>query len=231
MRWVLKLIAGFMILSFVWALLYKWMNPPVTATMISRKISVGRAGKDNTLTRKWVKYENISPYMVLAVIATEDQNFLEHHGFDFEAIGKAMEHNQRQAKIKRKKIKGASTISQQVAKNVFLWERRSWLRKGLEAYFTVLIELLWSKKRIMEVYLNIAETGNLCFGVEGAANKFFGKKASALTKEQAALIASVLPAPSRNNLAKPNRSMLERKEWAMRQMNYLGDIELVKQLD
>ena len=227
---LLKFAAGFFILTMVWVILYGWINPPVTATMISRKLTAGSEGKPKTLARKWVDYENISPYMVLAVIATEDQNFLHHRGFDFEAIEKAMKHNQKQAEKKKKRIKGASTISQQVAKNVFLWEQRSWLRKGLEAYFTILIELLWSKKRIIEVYLNVAETGNMCFGVEGAANKYFEKKAASLTKEQAALIASVLPSPRNSNLAKPNKRMLDRKAWAMRQMNYLGDVAILKEM-
>lgn len=230
-RWALKLSAYFFIGTFVWAVLCIWVNPPFTAIMLNRKINAATEGRPAALSRKWVSYEEISPYMVLAVIATEDQNFPFHNGFDFEAISKAMEHNQKQATKKRKRIKGASTISQQVAKNVFLWETRSWLRKGLEVYFTFLIETLWSKKRIMEVYLNVAETGNMMFGVQAAAKKYYGKPATQLNMEQAALLATVLPNPHKNNPAAPNSFMQNRKNWAISQMKRLGGKNFLQSLD
>ncbi|OWY22576.1 monofunctional biosynthetic peptidoglycan transglycosylase [Sphingobacteriales bacterium UPWRP_1] len=229
--WALKAGAWFFILSFLWAVLYIGVNPPVTSIMLKRKIAAWQAGEPAMLKRQWLGYEDISPYMILAVIATEDQNFPFHKGFDFKAISQAIEHNQKQATKKRKRIKGASTISQQVAKNVFLWEGRSWLRKGLEVYFTFLIEALWSKKRIMEVYLNVAETGNKIFGVQAAAQTYFGKPATQLNMEQSALLATVLPNPHKNNPARPSQYMLNRKMWAVRQMQMLGGKNFLQALE
>ncbi|HRI28369.1 MAG TPA: monofunctional biosynthetic peptidoglycan transglycosylase [Chitinophagales bacterium] len=220
-QWVWRTALFVLLFPVVWVLVYKWVNPPITFTMLQRKSAAWRAGEPSNLKRNWKPLTQISDQMVLAVMATEDQNFPFHYGFDFNAIKKAAEYNRIQAQKGKKRLKGGSTISQQVAKNVFLWERRSWFRKGLETYFTLLIELLWGKQRIMEVYLNVAETGKRCFGVEAAAQLYFGKKAAVLTQEQAALIAAILPAPQKNNPAKPGKLLANRKTWAMKQMYHL----------
>lgn len=189
-KWILRISVVFVFISILWVLLYRWINPPGTILMLSRKIESNKDGFK--ITKKWVNIENISNNMQLAVICGEDQNFSEHFGFDFKSIERAVEHNKRS----KQKV-GASTISQQTAKNVFLWSGRSWLRKGLEAWFTLLIELIWSKKRIMEVYLNVIETGDGVFGVEAAARKYFNTTASHLNALQSAKIASILPNPIR----------------------------------
>jgi monofunctional biosynthetic peptidoglycan transglycosylase len=213
LRWIVRLILLFVLLSVVLTLLYRWVNVPVTPLMVIRYLDpdVGRIRKE------WVPLERISDYMVLAVVVHEDQNFLEHQGFDLKAIQKAIEHNK---KAKRKR--GASTISQQTAKNVFLWPQRSWLRKGLEVWFTFLIELFWSKQRIMEVYLNVIETGRGLYGVEAAAQTYFGKPAARLTPEEAALIAAVLPAPLRYSVTEPGPYMRARQRWILQQMRLWG---------
>jgi len=161
-------------------LLYKFIPPPLTPLMVIRTFQQIKSDKKITLKKDWVSLKNISNYMPSAVIACEDQNFLSHKGFDLEAIKKAQKHN-----TKSKRKRGASTISQQTAKNVFLWPKRSWVRKGLEVYFTVLIEIIWGKKRIMEVYLNIIETGDGIYGVEKAAENFNTSKENmkAIVKE------------------------------------------------
>ena len=186
-RWVIRIAIIFFTSTLLVVLLFKWVNPPTTLTMISQRLDRGEA-----LKREWVPIEGLSKNMQLAVICGEDVNFTEHHGFDFAAIKAAMKHNERGGKVR-----GASTISQQTAKNVFLWNGRSYVRKGLEAYFTVLIEFIWGKKRIMEVYLNVAETGPGIFGAEAASQEYYQKSAAALTKSQAAGIGSIFPAPRR----------------------------------
>lgn len=174
----------------------------------------------------WVPIEEISTNLQLAVICSEDQNFLKHHGFDIKAIEKAYENNK-----KGNKIKGASTISQQTAKNVFLWPNRSWLRKGLETYFTFLIELIWNKERIMEVYLNSIEMGPGIYGAEAASQYWFNKSASKLTPYEAAAIASILPNPLRYK-ANPSTSYIEgRKSWVVKQMGYFGPLNYPKRDD
>src|SRR5258708_6015308 len=167
-------------------LLLKWVNPPITLTQL------GSVFKGEGLKRDYTGMKNISPYAKLAVICSEDQLFPDHNGFDFKSIEKAMKHNQ-----KSKSMHGASTISQQVAKNVFLWQGRSLLRKGLEVYFTFMIEKIWGKKRILEVYMNVAEMGNGVFGIEKAAQKNFNKHANNLSRQEAAMIAACLPNPRR----------------------------------
>lgn len=184
LKWTFRIFVAFVIISVVWVFALKWVNPGSTLLMKSRQ------GDGSTIEKQWVSIEAISKSMQLAVICGEDQRFCSHSGFDFEAIKKAAEHNKAGGKLR-----GASTISQQTAKNVFLWEGRSWLRKGLEAWFTVLIEFIWGKKRIMEVYLNVIETGKGTFGVEAAARKYYGISASALNGRQAAHISGLLPCP------------------------------------
>jgi monofunctional biosynthetic peptidoglycan transglycosylase len=169
----------------------------------------------------------MSPKIRLAVIASEDQLFPDHNGFDIENIKKALESNK-----KKKRIRGASTISQQVAKNVFLWQGRSWFRKGLEVYFTFMIELIWSKERILEVYLNVAEMGKGIFGVEAASQKYFKKPASKLTRTEAAMIAACLPNPKKYVVNPPTRYISRRYPWILAQMNNLeGDPDVDRFLD
>jgi monofunctional biosynthetic peptidoglycan transglycosylase len=165
----------------------------------------------------WRDWDQISRNAAIAVVASEDQLFPEHNGFDFKQIDKALE-----ARERGRRVRGASTISQQVAKNLFLWPGQSWFRKGLEAGITVLIEALWSKQRILEVYLNIAEFGRGTYGVQAASTRFFGKDASRLTQQDAALLAAVLPAPRRFKVEAPSRFVRSRQGWILRQMASLG---------
>ena len=175
--------------------------------------------EDVKVKQRWVPIERISGSIIRAIIASEDQNFEQHYGFDVEAIEKALQHNQRVTNFKSKRrIRGASTLTQQTAKNMFLWRSRSWLRKGLEVYFTVLMEVLWPKKRIAEVYLNTAEFGKGVYGVESAAQQYFGKSASELTLDESALLTAVLPSPKRFKVNNPSPYVLQRKEWIINQV-------------
>ena len=196
----------FFIFTIGWTLLLRFVPVYVTPLMVIRTVEAITDGRTPKNSKKWVPIHQISPNMVQAVVASEDNLFLEHSGFSFEDIRKAWEDNQ-----KGKRKRGGSTISQQTAKNVFLWNKRSYLRKGFEAYFTVLIELFWSKERIMEVYLNIIETGDGIYGVEAASQEYFGKNASKLTRSQAALIAVCLPNPRRFSPARPSPYIQRRK--------------------
>ena len=193
-RYIIRIVIAFFALSTSWVLLYKYVPVKWTPLMLKRTVqNIGEKGYKNT--HAWVNIENISPVMVRAVMASEDGRFMEHWGFDLrELIKMKKEH-----KFKGKKVRGCSTISQQVAKNCFTFCGKSWWRKGFEAYYTVLIELFWSKERIMEVYLNIVETGKGVFGVEAAAQKYFGRSAAKLNTHQAVSIACVLPSPLKRN--------------------------------
>jgi len=199
------------IFQFCYILLLKWVNPPVTITQLVSWVS------GHGLKRDYVGRNAISPNARLAVIASEDQLFPDHHGFDWKSIRKAQRYNER----KPGRIRGASTISQQVAKNVFLWQGRSWIRKGLEVYFTFMIELIWGKKRIMEVYLNVIETGDGIFGIEMAANIYFNKSAKNLTRQEAAMIAACLPSPKRYKVKPLSSFVAARSATIMQQMNNL----------
>ena len=221
-RWILYGVLVFFISSVLFVLLYAIVNPPVTPLMVIRSIQQIFGGEKVVLMKDWVPIGEISPSLQLAVVASEDNRFLEHHGFDFQAIEKAKDFNE---KKKGKKIRGASTISQQTAKNVFLWPQRSWIRKGLEAYFTVLIELVWSKKRIMEVYLNVIETGKGIYGAEKASQIYFHKPASRLTASEAALLAAILPNPLKWSPAEPTRYLLSRQQWILWNMGNIGKLE------
>jgi monofunctional glycosyltransferase len=202
--------------SIVYALFCKWVNPPITLTQ-ARSFITGRG-----LKRDYVPMNKISKDVKLAVIASEDQIFPDHNGFDFKSIEKAMKHNQ-----KSKSMRGASTISQQVAKNVFLWQHGGFFRKGLEVYFTFLIETMWSKERILEVYLNVAEMGDGVFGAEAAAHKYFNKKAIDLTRTEAAMIAATLPNPHTHTIKPMSRFVAIRYPWILNQMNNLeGDPDI-----
>lgn len=207
----LKTVKWFLILSIGLTIFYRFVPVPYTPLMFWRSIgSVFTEDKFVGIDKKWVPIEQISKSMQQSVIKAEDYKFYQHNGFDFEAIEKAMQYNKT-----HKKKKGASTISQQTAKNVFLWPSRSWLRKGLEAYFTVLIEVLWPKERILEVYLNVIEQGKGVYGVEASAQKFFKKPAAKLSSSQAALMAAVLPNPIRFRIDKPSRYISRRQRRIM----------------
>ncbi|RAJ17779.1 monofunctional biosynthetic peptidoglycan transglycosylase [Olleya aquimaris] len=215
-KFIAKTIAWFFIISIGLVILFKWVPVPITPLMVIRYFE-----KDSPklLKHDWEPIENISKNLQLAVVCSEDQNFLKHNGFDIKAIEKAIENNK-----KGKRIKGGSTISQQTAKNVFLWPQRSWLRKGFETYFTFLIELFWTKERIMEVYLNSIEMGNGIYGAEAAAQYWFKKPASKLSKLEASAIAAILPNP-RNYKANPvTHYIASRKRWILTQMNVVGQL-------
>lgn len=193
-RFIILTLVAFCTMSTSWVLLYKWTPVKWTPLMLKRTVqNIGE--KDYKNTRTWVDLEDISPVMVRAVMASEDGRFMEHWGFDLKELIKM----KKEHKSKGKKIRGCSTVSQQVAKNCFTFCGRSWWRKGFETYYTVLIELFWSKERIMEVYLNIVETGKGVFGVEAAAQKYFGRSAAKLNTHQAVSIACVLPSPLKRN--------------------------------
>ncbi|WP_347373577.1 monofunctional biosynthetic peptidoglycan transglycosylase [Aequorivita sp. Q41] len=217
-KFLFKLFLWFLGLSVLWVLIYKFVPVPYTPLMAIRTIE----GDEKYETRHdWVPIEAISPYLQLAVICAEDQTFLSHSGFDREAIEKAFESNE-----KGKKLRGGSTISQQTAKNAFLWPERSWFRKGMEAYFTVLIETLWSKERILEVYLNSIEMGNGVFGAEAASQYWFHKPANKLNTENAAAIAAILPSPQRYKANPASAYVARRTQWIVRQMRYYGPFTL-----
>ena len=221
-----KLVLSLFLLSIVWVLLYRWVAPPATLHMIKRRAEAGTSEKNNPeIAYKFVKLEEMSEQLPLAVVASEDQLFLEHNGVDVEAILDAFKRNQQGGNIR-----GGSTISQQVAKNVFLWHGRSYLRKGVEAYFTLLIELLWGKERIMEVYLNIAEMGDGVFGVEAASQKYFNKPAKDVGRQQAALLAAVLPNPIKFSAKNPSGYTLRRRTKIARAMGRLGGTTYIKSI-
>ena len=218
-RLIKKIILFLAISHLTYVILLRFIDPPVTITQVGSLLS------GNGFKRTHVSLDEMSTAAKLAVLAAEDQLFPDHNGFDIKGIKNALAYNK---KKKGKKIRGASTISQQVAKNVFLWQGRSWFRKGLEVYFTFLIELTWGKERILEVYLNEAEMGKGIFGIEAAAKKYFNKKASKLTRTEAAKIASCLPNPVRYTV-KPISPYVSRKyPWVLRQMNNLdGDPDIM----
>lgn len=213
--------------SMVLVVLLRWVPPPTSAFMLANRFAAladGDFAYSNAYD--WEPLERISPHAAMAAIAAEDQQFPFHAGFDFESIRKAVQHN---SKSKRKR--GASTISQQVAKNLFLWSGRSWVRKGLEVWFTVLIEAIWPKERILEVYLNIAEFGRGTWGVQAASQKFFRKDASRLTRREAATLAAVLPNPKRFRADRPSPYVQRRRDSIMAQMRALGGPGFLRQLD
>ncbi len=207
------------VISIVWVLI-DWFTPViVTPLMVQRSVEFVFKGEMPKNSKTWVSIDDISPNMVQAVVTSEDNLFLSHYGFSLDDMTKAFEHNQ-----KGKRIRGGSTISQQTAKNVFLFPQRSYVRKGLEAYFTVLIELVWSKKRIMEVYLNVIEMGDGIYGVEAASQEYFGVHASQLSRSQAASIAACLPNPRRFNAGHPSGYIQRRKAHILSLMDKIGQI-------
>ena len=220
-----RLILYIWISTIVAVVLFKFVPVYFTPTMASRKIDALMDGEPSKIHSQWTSYEEIDRNCPLAVIASEDQLFPEHHGFDFEAMGTALIKNQ-----KGKRIKGASTISQQVAKNVFLWQGRSYFRKALEAYFTVLIEFIWGKERIMEVYLNVAETGKMTFGVEEACRRYYGHTSAEVSTTEAARIAACLPNPIRFSIKNPSGYVSKRTSFIKRQMSALGGKKFLRNL-
>jgi monofunctional biosynthetic peptidoglycan transglycosylase len=223
LKFIGKIILWFILLSFVWVLIYKWAPVPATPLMVIRAFEQKNDGKELIWMHDWKPLDQISKNVQIAVICNEDQRFLEHNGFDFEAIEKAFKNN-----TSGKRIKGGSTISQQTAKNVFLWPGRTYVRKGFEAYFTFLIELLWTKERIMEVYLNSIEMGNGIYGVEAASQYWFKKSASRLTRDEAAAIAVILPNPRRYKPKPASPYIQKRKNWTLRQMQFYGPLNYTK---
>lgn len=219
-KFLLKFILWFFIMTIAWVFLYKFIPVPYTPLMAIRTIE---SDQDFEIKHQWKSIDNIAPSLQLAVICAEDQNFMSHKGFDYEAIKKAREINKT-----GKKLRGASTISQQTAKNVFLWPARSWFRKAMEAYFTFLIETLWSKERILEVYLNSIEMGNGIFGAQAASEYWFSKSADSLTSQNAAAIAAILPNPRNYRAEPPTPYISGRIKWILRQMQNYGPLDLKK---
>ena len=209
----------FVLASLLLVLILRWLPLPASSVIAQNWIKALWAGNGAAFRYHWTPYEEISPYAALAVIAGEDQRFPDHHGFDFVEIRDALEDRE-----EGKPLRGASTISQQVAKNLFLWTGRGFVRKGLEAWFTALLELLWPKERILEVYLNIAEFGDHTFGVEAASRRFFNRPAALMTAGEAARLAAVLPNPIRYRVDNPSAYVLARQRWIERQMRQLGGI-------
>ncbi len=210
-RWTKRIFCWILIFQFCYILLLRWVNPPITMTQLVSWVS------GHGLKRDYVGNNSISPNARLAVIASEDQLFPDHSGFDWKSIKKARKYNEK----KPGRVRGASTISQQVAKNVFLWQGRSWVRKGLEVYFTFMIEVFWGKKRIMEVYLNVIEMGDGIFGIEMASQLYFNKPAKNLTKQEAAMIAACLPNPKQFKVKPLSSYVAYRTKVIMQQMNNL----------
>lgn len=215
-----KLFIILFIAQFAYIILLKWVDPPITITQFTNWV------EGHGLKRDYIEYDEMSPNIKLAVMASEDQLFPDHNGFDVESIKKAWS----EKNIKRKRVRGASTISQQVAKNVFLWQGRSWIRKGLEVYFTFMIELIWGKERILEVYLNVAEMGKGIFGVEAASRNYFKKPAKKLTRAEAAMIAGCLPNPKKFRVQPPSNYISRRYPQIMVQMNNIEPDEDIQNL-
>ena len=218
----LKICLWFFILSISSTIFFRFIPVPLTPLMLIRCVEQMFDEKRNVkLKKNWISSDEISPNLKLAVICSEDQNFFIHHGFDFDAIEKAIEHNEN-----HKRKRGASTISQQTAKNVFLYDGRNWIRKGLEVYFTALIELFWSKDRILEMYLNVIEFGDGIYGAEAAAQEIFHTPARKLSREQSALLAAILPNPIKYSAKNPSAYTRKRQQWILGQMyNWGGELK------
>ncbi|MES3019909.1 MAG: monofunctional biosynthetic peptidoglycan transglycosylase [Bacteroidota bacterium] len=214
-----KVILWFLGITFVWVLALRFINPPITFLMLQRGIERKVDGRDWKIEKEWIHFDDLSDNLKKAAIAGEDVNFLKHWGFDFKAMENAFEKNQ-----KSKRVIGGSTISQQTAKNVFLWPGRSYIRKAFEVYFTGLIELLWSKQRILEVYLNVIETGDGLYGAEAASWNYYNKSAVSMTKQQAALLVAVFPNPRRWSPAKPTSYIYRKQNLILRNMRRLGKL-------
>ena len=220
LRFLKLILIGFIGITVLWVIFYRFVNPPVTWLMITRAFERKADGKDWKIDKQWVDFEDIAEPMKRAAVAAEDQKFLDHYGFDFKAMERAIDKN-----AHSHKLIGGSTISQQTAKNVFLWPGRSYIRKGFEAYFTMLIEIFWSKKRIMEVYLNEIEMGDGIYGIQAASQAYFHKTASRLTKRQAAAIASIFPDPLKWSPTHPSAYLRHRQYIILKNMRRLGPLD------
>lgn len=218
---ILRILLWIVLIDLGYVVLTKWINPPITLTMVGSIIT------GHGLTRDYIDFKDMGKQAPLAVMASEDQRFATHNGFDWEAIQKAMDYNNNP---KHKKVRGGSTISQQTAKNVFLWQQRSWVRKGLEMIHTFLIELIWGKQRILEMYLNVAEMGDGIFGIEAAAQHYFNKSAKQLSASEAAAIAAVLPNPKKFIANPPSRYISRRKASIQKQMGHLNGVPEIQAL-
>lgn len=219
-RWVARILLFFFVSTILAVVIYRFAPVPVTPLMLLRLYEQHKKGETVQLHHHWVALSHMSAHMPVAVIASEDQRFMQHHGFDFREIGNALSDQ-----LDGKRRRGGSTISQQTAKNVFLWPGRSWVRKGFEVYFTVLIEIFWSKERIIEVYLNSIEMGQGIYGADAVAEYHFNTTADKLTKSQCALIAASLPNPRRYNSARPNGYMLRRQARILREMKFVKPLK------
>jgi monofunctional biosynthetic peptidoglycan transglycosylase len=218
LKWIVFAILACVVLSVLIVLAFRWIDPPTSAFMLETRLQAMSEGDRNyRIDYEWVNLERISSHAAIAVIASEDQQFPFHAGFDLSSIRESVRASER-----GRKLRGASTISQQVAKNLFLWNGRSFVRKAVEAWMTVLIELTWPKERILEVYLNIVELGRGIYGMEAAAHRFYHKPAARLTSSEAAVLAAVLPNPIRMHADRPSAYVLERRDWILGQMRALG---------
>jgi monofunctional biosynthetic peptidoglycan transglycosylase len=229
-RWIrsllLKSALVVTLVSILPVIAFRFVRPPVSALMIERRIGSWWGDSHYSPQYRWVSLENVAPIMGVAVIAAEDQLFPSHHGFDYKAIQKAIDYNESGGRTR-----GASTLTQQTAKNLFLWPGRTWIRKGLEGYFTILLETFWSKRRILETYLNIAEFGDGIYGVEAASQYYFHKPAARLNSEEAALLAAILPNPHRYSVSKPGPYVRERQQSILIQIGQLGGPSVISKLD
>jgi monofunctional biosynthetic peptidoglycan transglycosylase len=225
-RRTVRVLAALILAPILATLLLRWVPPLFSTLMVQRQVTAWWNGTDYDGRYQWVRLSDISPHAAVAVVAAEDQKFADHWGFDSESIVEALEARQRGGRLR-----GASTITQQVAKNLFLWPGRSFVRKGLEAGWTILIETLWPKRRTLEVYLNIVELGNGVYGVGAASQRYFGKPASRLTPEEAALLAAVLPNPHRLRVDRPSAYVRERQAWILGQMDQIGGRAYLERLD
>jgi monofunctional biosynthetic peptidoglycan transglycosylase len=229
LKWIALAILACVVLSVVVVLTLRWVNPPTSAFMLAARMNAMSEGDRNYRTEyEWVDLENISPHAAIAVVASEDQQFPFHAGFDLNSIRESVRASE---KGKKKHMRGASTISQQVAKNLFLWNGYSFIRKGLEAYLTVIMELTWPKERILEVYLNIAEFGKGIYGVQAASERFFHKPASRLSSGESATLAAVLPNPIKMHAERPSAYVSERREQILAQMRALGGASYLQALE
>lgn len=225
LRALVLAMAAFFLGTAMLVLVLRFVPPPVSGLRIERWIQSWSSPEPYASRSQWVPLEDIAPCMGVAVIAGEDQNFPDHSGFDWKAIEKAVAHNERS-----RRKRGASTVSQQTAKNLFLWSSRSWVRKGFEVYFTALIELEWPKRRILETYLNVVEFGDGLYGVEAASQAYFRKPAKRLRPSEAALLAAVLPNPHRFKVTAPSPYIQGRQAWILKQMEQLGGEQMIKEL-
>ncbi len=219
-RYTLLLLLMLPLLSIAQVVILRWVDPPTSGVMLERWFELRKGGATVSIDQQWADWNALSPQLAIAVVAAEDQRFAEHSGFDTEAIREAWQRYRRGGKS----LRGGSTISQQVAKNLFLWSDRSWLRKGLETWYTGLIETLWPKQRILEMYLNIAEFGDGVYGAEAASQRYFGKPAAQVSAAQAARLAAVLPSPRRYSVTAPSAYVRRRAAWIEAQMQQLGGL-------